>query len=212
MIPFRNAMDGDMIDDDIDDRYRRRNLRLKRYDYSLTGYYFLTICTEQRQCLFGDIANGTMELNLMGLAVERVWRAIPEHFPLAVLDEYVVMPNHVHGIIKLMPQSGSAMPKEFQSSMCSANSVLPSKRTSPRRGPARGSISAIVGAFKSTAARRINELRDAPTRSIWQRNYYEHIIRSERSLLRIREYVTNNPLRWTLDRLNPIGRSDPDPM
>jgi len=207
--PICYAKDGIMNDEN--NQSRRKNLRLENYDYSLTGAYFLTICTEHMKCLFGDIANGAMELNELGSAVERAWLSIPEHFPRAELDEYVVMPNHLHGIVSLMPETGAVIPKEFFSSPRWTDSSPDSKRKSFKRGPKPGSIPAIVGAFKATASRRINELRGTPNRPVWQRNYYEHIIRSERSLLRIREYVANNPLRWTLDRLNPTAWGDPDP-
>jgi REP element-mobilizing transposase RayT len=168
--------------------HHRRSIRLKGYDYTRAGAYFVTICTKDRACLFGDVADGVMRLNQMGHIVRQCWLAIPDHVPPVLLDEFVVMPNHVHGIIVLV-------------------SPLQNDDTPTRpRGPQRQSVGSIVGSFKSAATKRINEQRGTPGAPVWQRDYFEHIIRNDESLNRIREYILNNPLQWALDRENPLAR------
>jgi len=121
--------------------------------------------------------------------------AIPDHFPHVLLDEFVVMPNHVHGILVMMPTHdvGATHASPLQ------NDDTPARP----RGPQPRSVASIVGPFKSAAAKRINEQRGTPGAPIWQRNYYEHIIRDDESLNQIRQYIAENPLRWYLDRENP---------
>jgi len=180
----------------------RRSIRLKGYDYTQAGAYFVTICTKDRACLFGDVADGVMRLNQMGHIVRQCWLAIPDHFPHVLLDEFVVMPNHVHGILVIMPTHdvGATHASPLQ------NDDTPTRP----RGPQPRSVASIVGSFKSAAAKRINEHRGTPGAPIWQRNYYEHIIRDDESLNRIRQYIAENPLHWYLDRENPnaIGVDD----
>lgn len=180
----------------------RRSIRLKGYDYTQAGAYFVTICTKDRACLFGDVADGVMRLDQMGHIVRQCWLAIPDHFPHVLLDEFVVMPNHVHGIIVIMATHdvGATHASPLQ------NDDTPTRP----RGPQPRSVASIVGSFKSAAAKRINEHRGTPGAPIWQRNYYEHIIRDDESLNLIRNYIADNPLRWYLDRENPnaIGVDD----
>jgi REP element-mobilizing transposase RayT len=180
----------------------RCSIRLKGYDYTWAGAYFVTICTKDRACLFGDVVDGVMRLNQMGQIVWQCWLAIPDHFPHVLLDEFVVMPNHVHGIIVIMATHivGATHASPLQ------NDDTPTRP----RGPQRQSVGSIVGSFKSAATKRINEQRGIPGAPVWQRNYYEHIIRDDESLNRIRQYIAENPLRWYLDRENPnaIGVDD----
>jgi len=173
----------------------RRSIRLKGYDYTQAGAYFVTICTKDRACLFGDVADGVMRLNQMGHIVRQCWLAIPNHVPHVLLDEFVVMPNHVHGIIVIMPTHdvGATHASPLQ------NDDTPTRP----RGPQPRSVASIVGSFKSAAAKRINEHRGTPGAPIWQRNYYEHIIRDDESLNLIRNYIADNPLRWQIDAENP---------
>jgi putative transposase len=173
----------------------RRSIRLKGYDYTQAGAYFVTICTKDRACLFGDVADGVMRLNQMGHIVRQCWLAIPNHVPHVLLDEFVVMPNHVHGIIVIMPTHdvGATYASPLQ------NDDTPTRP----RGPQPRSVASIVGSFKSAAAKRINEQRGTPGAPIWQRNYYEHIIRDDESLNLIRNYIADNPLRWQIDAENP---------
>jgi REP element-mobilizing transposase RayT len=177
--------------------HRRRSIRLKGYDYTRAGAYFVTICTKDRTCLFGDVADGVMRLNQMGHIVRQCWLAIPEHFPHVLLDEFVVMPNHVHGIIVIMATH-----------IVGARHAVPQQFGKPEQfaKPVPGSIPTIVRSFKSAATKRINHHRGTPGAPVWQRDYFEHIIRNDESLNRIREYILNNPLQWALDRENPLAQ------
>ena len=157
----------------------RESVRLWKYDYSLEGGYFVTICTFERACVFGEIVNGVMRLNIFGESVFQIWQTLPSHFPSLILDEFVVMPNHLHGII-----------------------------TFNRRGPRLGQV---VGYFKYQSTKMINELRNVSPVRFWQRNYHEHVIRDEKDLERIREYIFNNPLQWHLDQENPRRGGVPPP-
>jgi REP element-mobilizing transposase RayT len=140
--------------------------------------------------LFGDIVGIDMQLNRFGEIVDECWLAIPDHFGNVELDVFVVMPNHVHGII-VITEVGAT-------------------HASPLRipnGPNPRSIGAVRGSFKSGASRRINEIRATPGQTCWQRNYYEHVIRDDAELDRIREYIKMNPAHWAEDRENPNGNT-----
>jgi len=169
-------------------KYRRRSIRLKKHDYSQVGGYFITICTHNWICLLDDIINEKMQVNDYGKIVIECWNDIPKHFRDIQLDEFVVMPNHIHGILMILDCRGTA---------CRAPTV-------ERFGkPVVNSLPTIVRSFKSAITNRINKLRRTPGAAIWQRNYYEHIIRNEYKLNKIRQYIQNNPLSWHLDRENP---------
>jgi putative transposase len=181
------------------EKHHRRSIRLKGYDYTRSGAYFITIVTQNRACLFGAVVEGRMRLNPLGQIVQECWLAIPDHFPHALLDEFVIMPNHLHGIIVLQEMENSVGARH-----------VPRRRREEFGKPVPGSIPTIVRSFKSAATKHINEYRGTPGAPVWQRNYYEHIIRNDRSLHRIREYIATNPLRWHLDRnIHPTGT---DPM
>ncbi len=173
------------------DKHRRRSIRLKGYDYSEAGAYFITICTNHRECLFGDVVDGEMRLNDAGTMVRDVWRKISEHFSHADINEFVVMPNHVHGIILIYP-NGRGM-------ACHA----PTHRQFAK--PIAGSLSTIVGSLKSAITRQINQIHNTQGHPIWQGNYYEHIIRSEVEMNRVRQYIIDNPAKWDDDEDNPVN-------
>jgi len=181
-------------------KYHRRSIRLAGYDYSWAGAYFVTICAHDRICQFGDIMNGEMRLNDAGRIVERCWREIPAHFPHVELDEFVIMPNHIHGILVITNTLGT------NDNIVGATHASPLQQTNRPCGPKSRSIAAIVGSFKSAVTKRINEMRGAPGEAVWQRNYYEHIIRDDESLNRIREYIMTNTIRWEEDEENPNGK------
>lgn len=191
-------------------RHRRRSIRLKGYDYTQPGAYFVTICLQERTCLFGDVVDGKMALNVYGRVAHTLWERIPRHFPRVQSDAFVVMPNHVHGIIVIVGDTGGRG-EAFPDITCAdergigLESVLATQgdaeNASPLHvGPPPGSLGAIVGNFKAVAARRINRVRKTPGVPVWQRNYYEHIIRNERELDAIRRYIEHNPARWEQDR------------
>lgn len=179
---------------------RRRSIRLKGYDYAQPGAYFVTLCTQGHVCLFGDIVDGKMQLNEYGEIVRDEWFRTAAVRPYVWLypDEFVVMPNHVHGIIWIVDTHGRGDP--------SGRSYHdPSGRPyhDRPRGPAPGSVGAILAQYKSIVTKRINLLRGTPGVPVWQRNYYEHIVRGERDLDAIREYILANPARWPADPENP---------
>jgi putative transposase len=148
----------------------------------------VTACTRDRTCLFGHVVNGEMHLNEAGKITRRCWVDIPDHFALVELDAFVIMPNHVHGII-VVPGRGTA---------CRAP-------TSEQFGkPAVGSVPTIVRSYKSSVTRHVNLLRGAPGTPLWLRNYYEHIVQNEAELRAIRDYILTNPARWDEDENNPL--------
>ena len=170
---------------------RRSATRLRRYDYSQIGGYFVTICVQDQQCLFGKIIDGQMQLSEMGKIVVECWNRIPQHFISAELDVSVIMPNHMHGII-LLGTGG-------------AKSQRPTIHSRPNR---RGEVSSpalgqVVAYFKYQSTKYINQHREMPGTRIWQRNYYDHVLRGDTDLQRIRQYVADNPMRWELDSLHP---------
>lgn len=158
----------------VTDVHHRRSIRLQGYDYTQGGAYFVTICTKNRACLLGRVVDGKIAMNDAGQMVQSVWDGLRERFPTVALDQFVVMPNHVHGILILV----------------GAQFIAPNT-----------SLGEIIRAFEAVATRQIRLAGLQEFR--WQRNYYEHIIHDEKSLNRIREYIATNPLRWELDRENP---------
>jgi len=167
--------------------HHRRSVRLPGYDYSQPGAYFVTICTFQRVC--------TLDNDARRRAVQQAWDEIPLHCPNAAVDEFVVMPNHVHGIIWIMRATtvGAHHDAPLRAAAAPRSTLLP------------GSLGAIVLQFKSAAARRINQIAGTPGAQVWQRNYYEHVIRDSDELNIIRRYIRDNPLNWDQDPDNPAN-------
>jgi REP element-mobilizing transposase RayT len=161
-------------------------LRLKDYDYAQEGAYFVTICSQNRIHFFGEMVDGAMRLNAAGEIAQACWQAIPTHFPQVELDVFVVMPNHVHGIIMIVEAASNV----------GARHASPLQANKPKSG----SISAIVGSFKFAAARRINILNGTSSVPIWQRSFYDHIVRDEHELNRLGEYIVYNPSKWDEDQ------------
>jgi putative transposase len=164
--------------------HHRRSIRLKNYDYSQPGAYFVTICTEGRLCLFGDVEDAQMKINEYGSMVQDCWNGLPTHYPQVALDAFIVMPNHVHAIIILSDHLHSESDKVF----------VPENRHS---------LDEIVRALKSFSTRSINEHRNTPSMKVWQRNYFEHIVSDEDELYWTRRYILNNPATWNNDIDNP---------
>ena len=166
----------------------RRSIRLRGYDYSRSGAYFITVCAHNRVCLFGEIAGGKMVLNDAGQTAVQCWQAIPDHFPHVELDAFVVMPNHVHGILFI------------------GNTPVGAKHFSPLQpgqqphGTSK-SIGSIIRGFKIGVTKWMRTHTNV--HDVWQRNYYEHVIRNDDELNRVREYILKNLARWDLDRENP---------
>ncbi|UBF23688.1 transposase [Kovacikia minuta CCNUW1] len=186
------------------DKHHRRSIRLQGYDYASAGMYFVAICTYQRQCLFGAVVDGEMQLNDDGRMVSDEWirsRNIRQEIDF---DAWVIMPNHIHGIVVIYP------PNLSQHSV-GAHGRAPLQNVAPQRfGIAYRkprSLSSFIAGFKSAATKQINMMRNAPGTPVWQRNYYEHIVRNEESLQHLRQYIHNNPLSWQEDQLHPDNPS-----
>jgi len=178
----------------------RRSVRLKRFDYRSSMAYFVTICAYEKQCIFGEIIDGRMTKNLLGEIVEEEWLRTGELRPYVELDAAIVMPNHFHGIVMLMDaDEGTAPPTDAGTAR-----HAPTKRAFAES--VSHSLASVVGSFKSAVSKRINGLRGTPGSVVWQRNYYEHVIRNEHDLQQVREYISNNPAKWELDRENPFRR------
>ncbi len=171
-------------------RHHRRSIRLKGYDYRRPGAYFVTCCTYDHEALFGEVEDGEMVLNELGVIVQQVWDDLVNHYGHVYLDAFVAMPNHVHGIIVLMDEPGV---------------VGVGAGLKPAPTPKRHGLPEIVRGFKTFSARRINERRGTPGVPVWQRNYYEHIVRDEHALRRIQNYILHNPANWELDIENLRG-------
>ena len=155
----------------------RRSSRLPRHDYSSPLMCFVTVCARNMECVFGSVgSDGKVTLSEWGHVVEACWLAIPEHCPGSALDQWVTMPNHLHGIV--------------------TTEALTESRPSEARAPFRRSLGVMIGSFKSAVTKRIRETGARPDEVVWQRNYYEHIIRDADDLRRIRRYIAENPIRW----------------
>ncbi len=154
-------------------KHHRRSIRMRSYDYSDPGAYFVTICTDERRHLFGEIIDDEMRLNDVGQAVRWIWNTIPERFPRVELDQHIIMPNHIHGTIVLHAYEG-------------AMNCAPT-------------LGLILRTFKALATRYLHAAGISDF--AWQRNYYEHITRKEGKLDSIRQYIIENPNRWTKDSL-----------
>jgi putative transposase len=190
-----------------DENKQRRSIRLKNYDYRQAGAYFVTIVAQNRNSLFGYVVDGTMQLNTAGQMVQSVWDALPTKYPHVEIDFSMVMPNHFHGVIVLVGAGPCACP-EFRRQPLG---VAPTDNSANRTAMARTlSLPDVVHRFKTlTTQRYVLGVKDQGwprfNRRLWQRNYFEHVIRSEDSLKRIRDYILKNPTQWEFDRENPLA-------
>jgi REP element-mobilizing transposase RayT len=211
---------------------QRRSLRLKGYDYSQAGVYFVTICAQEKICLFGEIVNDEMLVNELGTIVAAEWEKSAEIRSEIELGPYVIMPNHFHGIILIVDPDWSPVPNldatpprrgdrrvarsepvPAHGPQCDRGAegdplppILPSPGdppVAPTIGPRPRSVGALMAGYKSAVTKRINTVRNLPGTPVWQRNYYEHVIRGEDDYHRIIEYISTNPQRWLEDSLHP---------
>ena len=184
------------------EKHHRRSIRLKGFDYSQPGIYFVTICTYGHTCIFGEINGYKTVLNEFGKIAKTEWLKTSSVRNNIKLDEYIIMPNHMHGIIRITDgcvgahcnvplQRGNVRPQTEQFGKSTRNS-----------------IPTIVKLFKSTVTRQINQLRNTPGFPVWQRNYFDHVIRNEQELYRIRQYIRNNPVNWGLSRTQDFCMND----
>ena len=214
------------------DRFHRRSIRLRGYDYTRAGAYYVTVCTQGRLPLFGDVVNDVMVPNAMGNIVQRCWDAIPEHMPMVVCDAFVVMPNHVHGIIVITDVAGSsvdngssdvdgrggvgagnfpplhAAPTDPGRTNDPGGTTMRAGNFPPRPPIAimvKNSLGHIVQTFKAAVSRQaVREGLMPRGTPIWQRGYYESIIRDAASRDRITQYIAENPANWKEDRMNRL--------
>ena len=184
---------------------QRKSIRLKGYDYSKAGLYFITICTQNRACLFGNIVNGEMILNDAGEMIETEWLNLKNRFPNIELHEYVTMPNHFHGILEITVGTTVGAPLVVAPN----EMVAPNDDYGQPQGiaPTDKTVGEMIGAFESITTNEY--IRGVKTgiyppfdKRIWQRNYWEHIVRNENEYNRISEYIINNPQKWQNDKLN----------
>ena len=234
---------------------QRRSIRLAGYDYAGDGAYFVTVCAYQRACLFGTVADGEMYLSAAGVAVWRCWERLVTHFPQVSLDSFVVMPNHLHGIVII---DNSVLAEVANASECRARHAVPlrdgsnqgdmndsghpaetgagstlpnpvgqvvgarhavpgdggvTRNRSAKEGdastnddklrqfgvPVAGDLATVIRSFKSAATRAVNELQGTDGPGVWQRNYYEVIIRNDKMLNGIQQYIADNPANWKQD-------------
>jgi REP element-mobilizing transposase RayT len=159
---------------------RRKPNRLKGFNYSSNGYYYVTICVNKRKCIFGEIVNKKMNLNKYGNFVKQQWLWLENQYKYIKLDEFQIMPNHIHGIIIIIPTVGTGLDLSLQEKYLS--------------------LSNIVGAYKTTSSKLIHNLGLNSFK--WQRSFYDHIIRNEKTLDKIRQYIRDNPKNWNMDRNN----------
>lgn len=204
----------------------RRSIRLKGYDYSQAGAYFVSICTQNRECVFGEIVAGKMVLNDAGRMVESVWGGLPVRFDHIELDEFIVMPNHIHGIFVLRRRGESCIRPDCNNDYKSVEKQLGEHKVRPYGRPDSPGDQTLgehevrpYGTLPNTVGRIIQAFKSITTHEytigvkqygwppypvkLWQRNFYEHIIRDENELNRIREYIQKNPIKWEFDRENP---------
>ncbi len=157
----------------------RKSIRLKNYNYAKNGYYFITICTKNHKPFFGNINNDEMQLNQLGKITHDIWKKLPEKYPNIKLNSFVIMPNHIHAIIIIEKDINQQLDKI--------------------------TLGKIIGGYKSIVFNKCLKFckeKNIKMERLWQRNYYEHIIRNEEDLLNIQEYIQNNPLKWANDDYN----------
>lgn len=173
-------------------KYRIESARLKEWDYRNVGYYFVTICTSNRRHYFGQILDGEMHLSALGEIATCYWQEIPQHHAHVELDEFVVMPDHVHGIVVIREK----IVETFHVKTFHGTSLRKMSAISPKRG----SLGVIIRSYKSAVSRwaGLNGYQDF----VWQPRFYDHIIHNDESLNKIRRYISNNPEGWAVDKEN----------
>jgi putative transposase len=188
-------------------KYRVETTRLPDRNYAANGSYFITICTKNRNHYFGNVVSNQVYLSAIGEIAQKFWVDIPNHFDYTYIDTYVIMPNHVHGIVVI------DRPKNVETLQCNVSTQRDCNVSTQRDiiqrqfmsdiSPKPGSLGAIVRAYKSAVTRWCRE--NGHDDFDWQSRFYDHIIRADGSLDRIREYIVNNPLKWDKDKNNPAN-------
>ena len=179
-------------------KYRIEIARLKNWDYGSSGYYFVTICVKNGECVFGNVDDNKMILSEIGKIAEKFWLEIPAHFPFVKLDEFIIMPNHIHGIIIIDNHRDVA---------CNVSTTTSNNKIMSIISPKRGSLSTVIRSYKSNCTKTINKTQNNIYFQ-WQLRFYDHIIRDEKSLNSIRNYIINNPLNWDKDEENQARKKN----
>jgi REP element-mobilizing transposase RayT len=187
---------------------QRKSIRLKNYNYASKGFYFVTICTQNRKCLFGNIVDKKMVLNDVGRMVKYIWQLLPNRYAME-LDAFQIMPNHIHSIVQITVGATLVVARSMRAGIKPElrAGIKPELRAGIKPAPT-ATLGNIIGAFKSlTTHKYINGVKNNNwprfNKRLWQRNFYEHIIRNENDLNRIRKYIKNNPKTWDRDKNNP---------
>ncbi|HLP74102.1 MAG TPA: hypothetical protein VK155_14450 [Bacteroidales bacterium] len=179
--------------------HHRLSLRIKGYDYSKSGMYFVTICAHDRQHLFGEINDDGLILNKAGEHAAQCWKEIPGHFPLVILHDFIIMPNHIHGIIEIIPDKIGVGAENIQPLRSPGDNIQPLRHNiNEFQNVISGSIGSIIRGFKIGVTKWFRTNSDI--KNVWQRNYYEHIIRSKKAYRIISKYIIQNPEKWKTDK------------
>jgi putative transposase len=186
------------------DVHHRNSIRLRTYDYRSAGGYFITVCTFRKEPILAEIEAGKAQLTPLGKIVLECWNEIPQHFPNVELDMFVIMPNHLHGII-MFNDSLTVVGAQHAAPDYKTTASERAQHAAPLRNVLPASLGAAVRSFKSACTKRINELRDTPGLPVWQRNYHERVIRYDEELHALRDYVRTNPARWNEDCEHPTA-------
>jgi REP element-mobilizing transposase RayT len=187
--------------------HHRRSIRLKEYDYSWAGLYFVTICVQNQECVFGKIVDGKMQLSPLGIIADVLWYEIKNHAKNVDLGEFTVMPNHIHGIIMFYDDAGvdananvgarHALPLPLRAEQSEQPEQMGQSIQSRFQNQGKNTVSSVIGSYKSAVSKHAHRLGFAFS---WQRNYYEHIIRNEQSYQNISGYIIHNPEKWQDDK------------
>jgi len=173
-------------------KFRIESTRLPWWDYTTAGWYFMTVCTQRRKCFFGEVEGKSVRLSPIGGIVAEEWKRTEHIRPNVFLDEWVIMPNHLHGILIIQPQRETAPRETFHRDVSTGKNACALKANS---------LGSIIGQFKSVSTKRIRAAGFSDF--AWQPRFYEHIIRNEQSLADIRQYMADNPVKWETDKDNP---------
>jgi REP element-mobilizing transposase RayT len=174
------------------EKHHRSSIRLNGYNYAQSGWYFVTICTKDKDYVLGKIIDSKMKLNEKGNIIKKWWYQIPIEYPHIKLDEFIIMPNHFHGILNIIGQNGRG-------------EVTTPLHISHDKQKMKPTLGQIIAYFKYQTTKNINQVNHSPGIKFWQRNYWERIIRDEQELYRIRKYILDNPIKWESDNQNPIN-------
>lgn len=213
-----------MFDENLfSERFLIKSTRLKNWDYTNQGYYFITICTRYKYPYFGNINNGKNVLSNIGKIADKCWRDISLHFNNVILDEYIVMPNHMHGIVRIVNKNcidssvetchGMSLQNTTKDGMSLQYNINNQNRKQYNKfsKPISKSIPMIINHYKGACTREINKLPNQSRFFHWQPRYYDRVIRNDYQLNKIRQYIQNNPKNWRKDRNFNSGAFPPDP-